>query len=122
LKKQLKEKSEMKKIEGFVQNGPKEIKGIYDSHEGKLVNISKGPNIIYGVFEKIYKDKLLGEFVASLRPSIIFNPNNTYSIEYDRPSQVSLPFDVIRPMQGSLEKWVDKFNSDTGNSEELMNL
>lgn len=112
----------MKKIEGFVQNGPKEIKGIYDSHEGKLVNISKGPNIIYGVFEKIYKDKLLGEFVASLRPSIIFNPNNTYSIEYDRPSQVSLPFDVIRPMQGSLEKWVDKFNSDTGNSEELMNL
>ena len=109
------------KVLGFTQNGSEKTRGIYDVHQDRLVNLSKGQNVIYGNFKGIFKDELLGEFIASIHPSMIFNPDDTYSIDNGRPTYVPLPFDIIRPIKGTLNEWVKKFNKDLQDSKELYN-
>ena len=105
-----------REIKGFGEPLAEKSENIEGSHEkiykGSLVNLLKGSNVFYGVAEGIYHDKKVGEFGIQLNPHITFNPDDTYSVKDDLPMRVGFPIDGIRPANGTLEQWVEKFNRD----------
>lgn len=101
-----------KRVKGFTENNLEEKTGIYDVHNTKLVRITKNGEGAYGCFRGIEGCTIM------LQPSITLGPDDRYVIEHERPTQISPSYDIlIRPIPGTLEDWVDKFNRDDSESQ-----
>ncbi|MBS3094413.1 hypothetical protein J4474_01990 [Candidatus Pacearchaeota archaeon] len=100
-----------KMVKGFVQNniGIKENESVYDCHKNRLVRISESGELVYGIFKGVEG------CTAILQPSITCGPDDKYLIEYERPTQIHLSLNLVRPIPGTLEEWVEKFNKDSKN-------
>lgn len=85
-------------------------------HYGEPIHIIRNGNITYGILEEIYNDPLVG-LTAKIKPSIILGLDNKYKIYHKRATPVPLPFDVIRPLEGTLEQWRDKLQQDLENRQ-----
>ena len=72
----------------------------------KFICIQQNGNPILGVLNNINH----AEGCAEIIPAIVGAADGTLDIVYDTPTRIDFPLPIIRPLNGTIEEYVKKYN------------